>query len=44
MIQNPIVEDPSSPLSHASLIKAYIDGNYPVYEGTDELSSRNRRR
>ena len=32
---NPVVEDPSSPLSHASLIKAYIDGNYPVYEGTD---------
>ncbi len=32
---NPVVEDISSPLSHASLIKAYIDGNYPVYEGTD---------
>ncbi len=32
---NPVVEDPSSPLSHASLIKAYIEGSYPVCEGTD---------
>ena len=33
--KNTVVEDPSSPLSHASLIKAYIDWNYPFYEGTD---------
>lgn len=26
---NPDVNDPSKPLSHASLIKAYIEGNYP---------------
>ena len=26
---NPDVYNPKSPLSHASLIKAYIDGNYP---------------
>lgn len=33
---NPDVENPASPLSHASLIKAYIDGNYPVYEGSEQ--------
>ena len=32
---NPDVEDWHSPLSHASLIKAYLDGNYPEYEGAD---------
>lgn len=32
---NPDVEDWRSPLSHASLIKAYLDGNYPVYEGSE---------
>ena len=37
---NPVVEDPSSPLSHASLIKAYIDGTYPVYDGTDEAQQQ----
>ena len=37
---NPVVEDASSPLSHASLIKAYIDGNYPVYEGADETQQQ----
>ena len=26
---NPDVDNPKSPLSHASLIKAYIEGNYP---------------
>jgi hypothetical protein len=26
---NPDVYNPKSPLSHASLIKAYIEGNYP---------------
>ena len=26
---NPDVNNPKSPLSHASLIKAYIEGNYP---------------
>ena len=30
---NPDVNDPSKPLSHASLIKAYIEGNYPLTEG-----------
>ena len=29
---NPDVEDGSKPLSHAALIKAYIEGNYPSYE------------
>ena len=33
---NPDVEDWHSPLSHACLIKAYLDGNYPVYEGSEE--------
>lgn len=33
---NPDVEDGHSPLSHASLIKAYLDGNYPVYEDSEE--------
>jgi hypothetical protein len=28
---NPDVLDPSSPLSHAGLIKAYIEGTYPVF-------------
>jgi hypothetical protein len=28
---NPDVLDPSSPLSHAGLIKAYIEGRYPVF-------------
>lgn len=31
---NSDVEDWHSPLSHAGLIKAYLDDNYPVYEGT----------
>ena len=35
---NPDVEDGSSPLSHACLIKAYIDGTYPVY-GDDGIQS-----
>ena len=26
---NPDVNNPKKPLSHASLIKAYIEGNYP---------------
>ena len=34
---NPDVEDWHSPLSHASLIKAYLDGNYPVY-GESEVA------
>lgn len=38
---NPVVEDSSSLLSHASLIKAYIDGYYPVYEGTVEARQQN---
>ena len=29
---NPDVLDPSKPLSHAALIKAYIEGTYPVFE------------
>lgn len=29
---NPDVEDCSKPLSHAALIKAYIEGNYPYYD------------
>ncbi len=36
---NPVVEDPTSPLSHASLIKAYIDGNYPVYEEAEQAEA-----
>lgn len=32
---NPDIEDASSPLSHAALIKAYVEGNYPSYEGID---------
>ena len=28
---NPDVENPNSPLSHAALIKAYIEGSYPVF-------------
>lgn len=32
---NPDVEDWHSPLSHAGLIKAYLEGNYPVYEGAE---------
>lgn len=32
---NPDVENWHSPLSHAGLIKAYLDGNYPVYEGAE---------
>ena len=35
---NPDVEDGSSPLSHACLIKAFIDGTYPVY-GDDGIKS-----
>ena len=30
---NPDVLDPASPLSHAGLIKAYIEGTYPVFDG-----------
>ena len=30
---NPDVLDPASPLSHAGLIKAYIEGTYPVFNG-----------
>ena len=37
---NPDVENPTSPLSHASLIKAYLDGNYPVYEGQDQYEEQ----
>jgi len=37
---NPDVEDWHSPLSHASLIKAYLDGNYPEYEGVDEAQKQ----
>ena len=37
---NPDVEDWHSPLSHASLIKAYLDGNYPEYEGVDEAQQQ----
>lgn len=33
---NQDVEDWHSPLSHASLIKAYLDGNYPVYEDSEQ--------
>ena len=33
---NADVDNPASPLSHASLIKAYIDGNYPVFEGAEQ--------
>ncbi len=29
---NPNIDDTSTPLSHASLIKAYIEGNYPTFE------------
>lgn len=36
---NPDVEDWHSPLSHASLIKAYLDGNYPVYEGSEHAET-----
>ena len=36
---NPDVENGSSPLSHASLIKAYLDGNYPVYEGYEQAEA-----
>ena len=32
---NSNVDDPSSPLSHASLIKAYIEGNYPECDGQE---------
>ena len=32
---NPDVEKRDSPLSHASLIKAYIEGNYPNYGNDD---------
>ncbi len=32
---NPVVEDASSPLSHAALIKAFIEGNYPSYDGPE---------
>lgn len=30
---NPDVLDPAAPLSHAGLIKAYIEGTYPVFDG-----------
>ena len=30
---NPDVLDPASPLSHAGLIKAYIEGTYPAFDG-----------
>ena len=29
---NPNIEDPSRPLSHAALVKAYIEGTYPRYD------------
>jgi len=32
---NSDVLDASKPLSHASLIKAYIEGTYPVFEGSE---------
>lgn len=32
---NPDVENAYSPLSHAALIKAYIEGNYPHYEDAE---------
>ena len=38
---NPDIENPTKPLSHAALIKAYIDGNYPKFdipEGTRPLN------
>lgn len=33
---NPDVENPAAPLSHAALIKAYIEGHYPIYEESEE--------
>jgi hypothetical protein len=32
---NPDVLDPGKPLSHAALIKAYIEGNYPEFRADD---------
>lgn len=37
---NPDVEDYSSPLSHAALIKAYVEGNYPTYDGADTFEDK----
>ena len=34
---NPDVLDPKKPLSHAALIKAYIEGKYPIF--SDELDA-----
>lgn len=39
---NPNVEDWHSPLSHASLIKAYLDGNYPEYEGAEVAAAEKK--
>ena len=36
------IEDTSSPLSHASLIKAYIEGNYPRFDAPEVQSSFKR--
>lgn len=37
---NPDVENPASPLSHAALIKSYLEGNYPVYDGQDQYEEQ----
>jgi hypothetical protein len=37
---NPDVLDSASPLSHAALIKSYIEGTYPVPDGTPEEERR----
>lgn len=36
---NPDVEDASKPLSHAALIKAFIEGNYPSYDTPETVPS-----
>lgn len=36
---NADVLDPRKPLSHASLIKAYIEGTYPVFDGSPSVIS-----
>ena len=34
---NPDVLDPKKPLSHASLIKAYIEGEYPIFSDESDV-------
>lgn len=36
------VENTSSALSHAALIKMYIEGNYPEYEGCDSVEKKEK--